>query len=87
MVPGSSGRSRMAPRSTPVERWTAPGFDDIGESSWPTFLLTTYSHPLEEMMDKLTDVILDPVQYEPRPQFVMEGDLKIRASTDRGRPA
>ena len=62
------------------------GFDDIGESSWPTFLLTTYSHPLEEMMDKLADVILDPVQYEPRPQFVMEGELKIRASTDRGRP-
>ena len=59
------------------------GFDDIEQASWPSFQLTTYSQPVDVMIEKLTDLLLDRDLYEPRPQLVIEGELKARSSTSR----
>jgi DNA-binding LacI/PurR family transcriptional regulator len=59
------------------------GFDDVEQSAWPSFELTTYSQPVDAMMDKVTDLLLDSAQYEERPHIIVEGELKIRASTRR----
>lgn len=59
------------------------GFDDIEQAAWPSFQLTTYSQPVEVMIEKMTDLLLDRDLYEPRPQLVIEGELKVRGSTSR----
>ena len=54
------------------------GFDDIEQSAWPSFNLTSYSQPVDIMMEKVADLLLDPEQYERLPSIVVEGELKIR---------
>jgi DNA-binding LacI/PurR family transcriptional regulator len=60
------------------------GFDDIEQSAWPSFELTSYSQPVDTMMEKVIDLLLDSSQYEQLPHIIVEGELKMRASTRRG---
>jgi DNA-binding LacI/PurR family transcriptional regulator len=59
------------------------GFDDIEMSGWPSFQLTTYSQPIDEMVETVTNLILEPGTDRPPSQIVIPGALKIRASTAR----
>lgn len=59
------------------------GFDDAPEASWRTFDLTSYSLPVEAMIDKAVTLLLS----SPRPSQMLhdtvEGALKPRSSTQR----
>jgi DNA-binding LacI/PurR family transcriptional regulator len=59
------------------------GFDDIEGASWSSFDLTTYTQPIEAMIEKVSEIILNPGQFHDGPQIVVEGELKIRSSTKR----
>jgi DNA-binding LacI/PurR family transcriptional regulator len=59
------------------------GFDDIEGACWPSFSLTTYSQPIEPMIDKATDIILNPHHYPEPPHIIVDGELKVRDSTRR----
>ncbi|HHX82146.1 MAG TPA: LacI family transcriptional regulator [Pseudomonadaceae bacterium] len=59
------------------------GFDDIEQSSWPSFDLTTYSYPVEDMIGQVCKLLLaDPPATKPfRKAF--NGELRVRGSTRR----
>ena len=59
------------------------GFDDIEGACWPSFSLTTYSQPIEAMIEKVTEIILNPTGFLDAPHIVVEGELKIWESTLR----
>lgn len=59
------------------------GFDDIEGACWPSFSLTTYSQPIDAMIEKLTEIILSPTDIAEAPHIVVDGELKIRESTRR----
>ena len=59
------------------------GFDDIDQAAWPSFQLTSYSQPVDTMMERVTELLLDRELYERLPHIVVEGELKIRGSTRR----
>lgn len=62
------------------------GFDDVEQSSWPSFDLTTYSYPVEEMIEEVSEMLLaDPISTQPAHKIV-DGVLKVRGSTrqDKG---
>jgi len=58
------------------------GFDDIDHASWPSFDLTTYSHPVDKMADKAVDLLLQDSSTTDT-HVVVEGELKCRDSTRR----
>jgi len=61
------------------------GFDDIAMASWPSYALTTYSQPIERMVEQ-TVVILD-TQLKNRSadtsHHVTQGELIVRTSARR----
>ncbi len=59
------------------------GFDDIEGASWLSFNLTTYSLPVEAMIEKATEIILNPGDFTEETHFAVEGELIVRASTRR----
>ncbi len=59
------------------------GFDDIEGACWPSFSLTTYSQPIAEMIDKVTEIIMEPADISNTLPIIVEGELKIRNSTRR----
>ncbi|MFT4027005.1 MAG: LacI family DNA-binding transcriptional regulator [Novosphingobium sp.] len=59
------------------------GFDDIEMSDWPSFQLTTYSQPIQQLVDVVSDILLDPERAAAAETKVVSGELKIRASTRR----
>lgn len=59
------------------------GFDGIEQAEWPSFDLTTYTQPIDAMMDRVADLLLDSTLYESHPHVIVEGELKIRGSTRR----
>lgn len=59
------------------------GFDDIEGASWLSFNLTTYSQPIEAMIEKVMEIIIGPSGSLDGPHIVVEGELKIRDSTRR----
>jgi len=59
------------------------GFDDIEGACWPSFSLTTYSQPIEAMIEKVSEIILAPDESADHPHIVVEGELKVRNSTLR----
>lgn len=59
------------------------GFDGIEQAAWPSFDLTTYSQPVEAMIDHVIAMILrTPGSHSPS-RIVVEGELKCRGSTRR----
>lgn len=59
------------------------GFDDIEGACWPSFSLTTYSQPIEGMIEKVTEIILEPAEFSNAPHIIIEGELRVRDSTRR----
>lgn len=59
------------------------GFDDIEAACWPSFSLTTYSQPIEAMIEQLAQIILSPTDISAAPHIVVAGELKVRESTRR----
>jgi DNA-binding LacI/PurR family transcriptional regulator len=59
------------------------GFDDIDQAAWPSFDLTTYSQPVEAMMDTVTNILLHGRAGEHPSRIIVPGELKRRGSTRR----
>lgn len=59
------------------------GFDNIEGASWLSFDLTTYTLPVEEMIKKTTEIILNPSAFSGDTHIEVEGELIVRASTRR----
>jgi DNA-binding LacI/PurR family transcriptional regulator len=55
------------------------GFDDIPNASWPPYMLTTYSNPLDRMIEVALD-LLDQAADRPPVREVLPGQLVRRAS-------
>ena len=62
------------------------GFDDIEQSSWPSFDLTTYSFPLAAMVETVESTLLGTRNLEQPAHVVIDGVLKARGSTQRREP-
>ena len=60
------------------------GYDDIEGASWRSFNLTTYAQPIETMIAKAIEIIVEPAEFTDAPHIEVEGELKIRDSTFRG---
>lgn len=61
------------------------GFGDIEQAAWLSFDLTTYSQPVEVMMERVTDMLLNTPRPEHPPHCVVDGVFKPRRSTQRNR--
>jgi DNA-binding LacI/PurR family transcriptional regulator len=59
------------------------GFDDIDEASWPSFDLTTFSLPVEAMIERVVAMLLTAPKSRTPAQAVVDGVLKPRGSTRR----
>jgi DNA-binding LacI/PurR family transcriptional regulator len=59
------------------------GFDNIEGASWLSFDLTTYSQPVAPLIDKTIEVIANPRDFPDDAHFAIEGELVVRASTQR----
>jgi LacI family transcriptional regulator len=55
------------------------GFDDIPNASWPPYMLTTYSNPLDQMIELALDLLELPADTAPRRE-VLPGLLVRRNS-------
>ncbi|HTJ98762.1 MAG TPA: LacI family DNA-binding transcriptional regulator [Bordetella sp.] len=55
------------------------GFDDIPNASWPPYMLTTYSNPLDRMIEVALDLLDQPADQAPVRE-VLQGELVRRAS-------
>lgn len=56
------------------------GFDNIKMASWPNNNLSTWSQPIEEMVDGILNILINPDQVEEREQYV-KGKLLKRKTT------
>lgn len=56
------------------------GFDDIKMASWPNNNLSTWSQPIEEMVDGILNILIDPNKDDNRDQYV-QGKLLKRKTT------
>ncbi len=58
------------------------GFDDVPLAAWPSFMLTTYSHPVQPMVDRVVDITLKHVEEGPGEPIreVVPGSLVVRTS-------
>jgi DNA-binding LacI/PurR family transcriptional regulator len=59
------------------------GFDDIEQAAWPSFDLTTYSQPIETMINRVIEMIQRAPESQSSSRIVVEGELKCRGSTRR----
>ena len=59
------------------------GYDDVPAASWPSFNLTTVSQPVDLMVKKTIDILLNKIEHkEAKLQRVtVDGPLKIRGTT------
>ncbi|ARP81377.1 hypothetical protein CAL12_11600 [Bordetella genomosp. 8] len=55
------------------------GFDDIPNASWPPYMLTTYSNPLDRMIEAALDLLDGPTD-QPPVREVLQGELVRRSS-------
>ena len=61
------------------------GFDDVPPASWPSYNLTTYRQPVDQMVAETVAMLIAKIgaeRAEPR-QIVLEGGLIIRGSAGR----
>ncbi|TPV60883.1 LacI family transcriptional regulator [Aestuariibacter sp. GS-14] len=59
------------------------GFDNVAIGSWPGIELTSFAHPLDDIIDRMLSYILSALNGEPldnQPEFI-SGELIIRQST------
>jgi DNA-binding LacI/PurR family transcriptional regulator len=60
------------------------GFDDCEQAAWPSFDLTTYSLPVDGVIEGVAAILLAAEGTEPAAHTLVQGELKIRRSTQRG---
>jgi DNA-binding LacI/PurR family transcriptional regulator len=65
------------------------GFDDVGPAAWKTFDLTSFSQPVETMVDAAVSTILALIEQPEQPprRLIAQGELIVRGSArlpDRG---
>lgn len=61
------------------------GYDDIPPASWPSYDLTSFSQPADEMVENTVELLMHHLcakQTEPR-QRIVSGQLKIRSSSKK----
>jgi len=58
------------------------GFDNIKMSSWPTYSLTTWSQPLEIMVEKTIDLLLEKNNHKNPKNIKIKGEFIKRESTE-----
>ena len=62
------------------------GFDDVPQAAWPSYELTTYAQPLQEMIDAVLQLLTVQIQARgksrsPRGQsVVLAGEIRLRGS-------
>ena len=58
------------------------GFDNIAQSDWPTFALTTYEQPTQKMVDQAIEIVQQRVEKAESvcTQHVLPGELVVRSS-------
>lgn len=58
------------------------GFDDVGPARWPSYDLTSYSQPLQPMVDATVQILMDCMEDRSRPMrgVVLHGELVVRGS-------
>ena len=59
------------------------GYDDIPPAGWPSYDLTSFSQPADEMVENTVNLLmhhLEGQETEPR-QIIVSGELKIRSSS------
>lgn len=61
------------------------GFDDIAEASWRSFELTTYTLPVETMIEKAVTILLAAPRSKRPAHTVIDGLLMPRRSTQRNK--
>jgi DNA-binding LacI/PurR family transcriptional regulator len=61
------------------------GFDDVGAARWPSFALTSYSQPIDAMVDSVVELIISLLDDTPsRPRHLqVPGELVVRQSARR----
>ncbi len=61
------------------------GFDDVGPARWPSFDLTSFSQPLEPMVDATVSLLADLLEKPAQParRTVIGGELVVRGSARR----
>ena len=61
------------------------GFDDVGAARWPSFGLTTYSQPIDPMIDATLDLLHGAIATPATPprHVVVPGALVVRTSARR----
>ncbi len=59
------------------------GFDDVGAARWRSFDLTSFSQPVERMVDLAVDAILALIEKPEQPphRLIAEGELVVRGSS------
>ena len=59
------------------------GYDDVPAASWPSFNLTTVKQPVDLMVQKTVDILLEKIDHKAtKPKRIaVDGPLKIRGST------
>jgi DNA-binding LacI/PurR family transcriptional regulator len=57
------------------------GFGDIEQASWPSFNLTTYSQPVDPMIQEVAAILLGTHRLQGPIHTVVDGVLKPRLST------
>jgi DNA-binding LacI/PurR family transcriptional regulator len=59
------------------------GFDDVGPARWPSYGLTSFSQPLEPMVDATLSMLSDLMERpgQPARRTIIGGELVVRAST------
>lgn len=58
------------------------GFDNIRMAAWPTYALTTWEQPLEEMVTTAVEIMIQKISTpnQPRKTLMMKGQMIIRNS-------
>lgn len=59
------------------------GYDDTEQASWPSYDLTTYSHPIDPIIEKIVALLLQDPTVKHSSHINIEGALKFRGSTKR----
>jgi LacI family transcriptional regulator len=61
------------------------GYDDIPPAGWPSYDLTSFSQPADEMVENIVSLLMRHIETEEMEplQVTIKGSLKIRSSSKR----
>lgn len=59
------------------------GFDDVGPATWPSFSLTSFSQPVEPMVERMVEILMEMIETPDAPlrRETVAGELVVRGST------